>query len=349
MKNAYLLFAFLLASAFAGDLFAQDYEIRARTAGPGLVAVDVRFVGAGPNPMAVTDALLDFTVDLRYPAAAGLDYVSLDNTGGYGIQRASVEQVDGDDEFVGFALSVAPVFLLADWERDEWIEIFTATFDGDASPDEIVAIGALGSNPFNANIPNLNMSGPDFTPAIVGSANLPVELADFAVARVGAASATLNWTTEREENTSHFEVERSTNTQDWTVIATVDANGNSETALDYLAYDKDIALPVRNAGTVFYRLHIIDFDGHTEYSPVKTIAFEPMATSLTVYPNPTTDLVTVQTAEELVSVTLLDQQGRQLTTTNLNQLDLSGFPVGAYGLRIETVGGVETRVVVRGR
>ncbi len=78
----------------------------------------------------------------------------------------------------------------------------------------------------------------------------------------------LFWRTETEINNYGFEIERTININDnWTTIAFVDGNGNSNSPkyYDYSDYD------IYKAGKYYYRLKQIDNDGTFEYSDVITV------------------------------------------------------------------------------
>jgi hypothetical protein len=106
---------------------------------------------------------------------------------------------------------------------------------------------------------------------------LPVELKEFSVVKNGK-KAELNWTTAFERNNEGFEVHRSTDKENYTVIATVRGQGNSEGDVTYQTFDNS---PI--AGVNYYRLKQIDTDGEFEYSDVKSIEFAPEV-SVNIYP-----------------------------------------------------------------
>ena len=348
MKNFTIPFlSFALLYLFSNPLLAQDYEIRAIHQGGGLIAVEGRYVGAGVEPAQGSDAFLDLTIDLRWPEAANLNMGNPNNTGGYGISKAGNETVDGTDEYQGYQLASAPAFLPVTWTKDMWIEIFTVQSNSAGNTGETIVVGALGSNPFNPNIPNFNMSGFDFTPIISGAAVLPVELSGFEVQKIKETSARISWSTASEQGTAHFNLERSTDARNWSHLEKVTAAGNSFEHLDYSYFDKDLPLHLRQTGTVYYRLKIMDFNGTFEYSPVKSIHFERTESKVMLYPNPTQDIVHIESEEEVNMVTLYNSQGQIITTTISNQLDLKNYPSGVYRIGVETERGMSFKSVVK--
>ncbi len=332
---------------YSNALSAQDYEIKASHQGGGLISVEARFIGVGAEPAAGADAFLDFTIDLRWPAAANLNMGNPNNTGGYGISKAGVETVDGTDEYQSYQLSTAPLFLPVTWTKDTWVEIFTIQSNSDGSTGETIVVGALGSNPGNPNIPNFNMSGLDFVPAISGAAVLPVELSAFSAQKMNKTSSEVSWSTASELNTDHFSLERSTDARNWNKVAKLNAAGTSFEKLDYLYFDKNIPLEIRQAGTIYYRLKTIDFDGSFEYSRVQLVEFQVEDSKLIAYPNPTPDFFNLESEEGIVSVEVYNNQGKQLSATQTSQVSLKDYPAGAYRVKVDTGSRIKYITVVK--
>jgi uncharacterized protein (DUF1501 family) len=122
--------------------------------------------------------------------------------------------------------------------------------------------------------------------APVCAAVLPIELADFTVEKAGTADAQLKWLTASENNTSHFDIERSTNSKTFSKIGTVKATGHAHTLLTYDWLDKD--LPITQSSIFYYRLKTVDADQSFTISNVKSLFFNKNKQKLTmeVSPNP---------------------------------------------------------------
>jgi len=110
---------------------------------------------------------------------------------------------------------------------------------------------------------------------------LPVELTNF-TARLSGGNTILEWSTATELNNLGFEIERSLNQQTWITIGFVEGRGTTTESQSYLFTDEGIA------GTVYYRLKQIDFDGTYNFS----LVIEVNSASVTTidleqnYPNP---------------------------------------------------------------
>ncbi len=157
-------------------------------------------------------------------------------------------------------------------------------------------INTLNNN-LNCNAPGKNncsapnVYGPStLAPAGLSSAAmLPVKLSAFGVKSV-SNTAEITWTTDAEINASHFEIERSTDGQQFAKVGTVKSNVNTNYVSTYSFNDV-----LKISGKYYYRLKMVDQDGSFEYSPIRAINAVGTLT-MNVYPNPTTDYFVIQTA-----------------------------------------------------
>lgn len=188
------------------------------------------------------------------------------------------------------------------------------------------------------------IAGVDASIVPVTLASLNAQQADFN----GKHTAQLSWKTLSENNTSHFNIERSTDGSSWTMMGsvyTIANNGNSNSPLNY-AYNDDIS---GINGKVFYRLKMVDKDGRFVYS--NTIALTIGANNnfvVNVSPNPVnaSSSVSVQLTsakKQEVLLRVLSTNGTLLSTkyislqsgnTTINIKDLTNQPAGIYSLQV---------------
>lgn len=97
----------------------------------------------------------------------------------------------------------------------------------------------------------------------------------------------LSWATASEIDNESFELERSIDAKNWSVIGTIEGAGQS-TSTNFYEYDD------RNApfGRVYYRVKQVDFDGKFEYANnvvtlSRTLADDGKKFDFILYPNPT--------------------------------------------------------------
>jgi hypothetical protein len=107
---------------------------------------------------------------------------------------------------------------------------------------------------------------------------LPMKLISFDVVNQNE-NAKLQWSTSSEINSSHFELEKSTNGLIWAVFNQVQAAGHSSAIINYRGLDYNLGVI-----KTYYRLKLVDFDGSWEYSDVRVI--DQKINTLSIYPNP---------------------------------------------------------------
>lgn len=132
----------------------------------------------------------------------------------------------------------------------------------------------------------------------------------------------LNWNTETEMNSSHFEVERSADGRNYSIIGKVNAAGNSVSKNNYNYADRNTL-----NGLAYYRLKQVDMNGQFTYSkilPVMVIAFSRAAAS----PNPAETEITIHIPADWSGVyqyRIHDTNGRLLKQSG--ELQTGSFPV----------------------
>jgi len=94
---------------------------------------------------------------------------------------------------------------------------------------------------------------------------LPVELTRFEL-RPAAGDVALQWETASEWNNDYFQVEHSRDGHRFEVIAELNGRGTTQFTQQYAFLHRQ-----PGAGTHYYRLRQVDFDGRFEYSPIRVI------------------------------------------------------------------------------
>ncbi len=193
---------------------------------------------------------------------------------------------------------------------------------------------------------------------IPGSApiNLPIRLRDFTATKLNDRAAKLAWSTQTEENGSHFEIERSLDGHDWSFIGRVKAVGESSQLQNYSYVDAKLPLDGRSEKPFFYRLKMVDKDGTFEYSGTRRVVFDALGGSLIVYPNPARGEVFVAMPDitpdrGIADLTIMNAQGKlirkmKLMTNDDYRVDMSGFDAGVYYFHATFNGNTYTQKVV---
>ncbi|RYZ29695.1 MAG: T9SS type A sorting domain-containing protein [Chitinophagaceae bacterium] len=166
---------------------------------------------------------------------------------------------------------------------------------------------------------------------------LPITLTSF-VAKEQNDKVLLQWTTRDESNMSGFDVERSTDGNQFIKIATLAAK-NLEGLQQYEIVD---AMPV--AGNAFYRLRIREHNGQQRYSGV--VVINRSLANLQLYPNPAKNHLVINftaTKPGKEKIEIIDAGGRMLQSHNIdvkagqNSFRLATLPLanGTYYLRMQ--------------
>lgn len=186
----------------------------------------------------------------------------------------------------------------------------------------------------------------EVTYPIPSTANiLPIKLESFTASKFSNAASQLHWVSSSEVNASHIEVERSSDGTSWETLGSVETKGgyNVRSTYEYL----DEALPLsRGAQNIFYyRLKLVDLDGATEYSEIRSVTFDHNhITELSVYPNPAVDQIYVEMSttnyeSTTTKLNIFDVAGRlvksqTISTNGINQVDISTLARSMYTLKV---------------
>jgi hypothetical protein len=164
---------------------------------------------------------------------------------------------------------------------------------------------------------------------------LPVTLTYFKAAKEGGI-ANLAWATTEEVSNKGFEIQRSTSARNWEAIGFVANQTEDGNNKGLLSYDfKDVS-PL--AGTNYYRLKQIDFDGKFMYSSVVALQFDGAKGALTVYPNPVMDgrLTLSLPQSGAYKLSIFDLSGIRVLNASQsgNTVDIRSLRSGVYVLRV---------------
>ena len=165
---------------------------------------------------------------------------------------------------------------------------------------------------------------------VIAPAPLPVTLTYFE-ARGENNAAFLSWTTTEESNSDHFEIEHSRNGKNWSRIGEVTSVKNSSRPSSY-----SFGHAAPHPGINYYRLRMVDSDGSSSYSNLKSILFEAKNECI-IYPNPVTDHMYFKKTADLKQVDIISTSGVSQSTfhQNLDQgISLKQFRPGLYLIRL---------------
>jgi hypothetical protein len=175
----------------------------------------------------------------------------------------------------------------------------------------------------------------------VGAATiLPVTLANFRATKK-QQSIELQWKTASEQNAKLFVVEKSTDGIHFKAMAEVAAVGNSKEAQTYNHADKN-----PSQGDNYYRLLLKDNDGSSRHiGNIVKVNFLDANSVVSIYPNPVSDALTVQTSQTEAAnlqLRIMDISGQLIQTIEYNVeqgnnskiLDVHTLRAGTYLLQV---------------
>lgn len=189
----------------------------------------------------------------------------------------------------------------------------------------------------------------------IGITTLPVELVRFEASINESGFVDLLWVTASEVNSERFSVMRSSDGVNFTEIASVSAQGNSQQIFTYRFQDAS-----ENLGIAYYQLVEYDMDGSTQQSPITFVNAElKNKYSISSFPNPTNDAFSILFNYDLGGnyiVNVFNQSGQIIysesiaTSIGNNKIDLSllALPSDIYNIQlVDSEGAISNVRVVK--
>ncbi len=152
--------------------------------------------------------------------------------------------------------------------------------------------------------------------------------------------AHLQWTSENEQNFSHYEIERSSNSREWNKLGTANWKGGS--GKNEYSYEDDLSRFTSHVSRQFYRLKMVDKDGSFTYSKIVIIRLNNQP-SFSIYPNPASTSVQLQfdkSMNEKMQVKLLDMNGKVVVSgmwsvvSGVTRISTRKLPAGSYVVKV---------------
>jgi hypothetical protein len=170
---------------------------------------------------------------------------------------------------------------------------------------------------------------------------LPVKWLDFSGFYRPDKGVDLFWGTAYEKNTSHFEIQTSTDGKDWQVLDKMEAKGFSNSKVHYQLSDSNI-----NPGRNYYRILQHDLDGALDISKVISILIPATEKNgLKIRPNPATHQLLVEgDRNELDQMKIFNTTGQDESyriqfrriSSQVLEVSLEKLPKGIYILKTGT-------------
>lgn len=190
-----------------------------------------------------------------------------------------------------------------------------------------------------------NNTSPYFAKNPAGS--LVLVMLEFGIA-TNNKTVTLKWKAQQENNNESYQVERSSDSQEWFRIGEVKAVTTSSVAQSYSFTDQQ---PIN--GMNYYRLRMVNKDGKYGITTIKATRIGGNIKDVVIFPNPAHNNASLFFDEKItgtLSVAIYNPNGQLLETltssanTNVLSLDLSRFAKGNYFVSIQGSSGFKKTV-----
>jgi len=254
-------------------------------------------------------------------------YVDVTNTGANMVTNVSFDMSDGDVAGVVPANPANYVLLRRNGTSGAWAQFaFGATISGDV-----------------ITFPSVTLTDGYYTIGTLdaGPSPLPIELLHFN-ASLCDGKVCLNWVTLSEINNEKFEIEKSTDGINFSLVANISSkaiNGNSSTRLEYDLIDNDLRNDI-----LYYRLKQIDLDKTYSYSNIVFInSFSKTTPEILIYLNPSSGDVLILLnnfyKKDNIEINIIDTHGKlvcsekhNLQNSELNFIEISLKSVVSTGI-----------------
>jgi hypothetical protein len=289
-----------------------------------------------PSNIAISPAFAGYTYNNVNHCSGAVNF----STGGQTFDRRAVGTIDGGLDVV-ITNAWTDVMTITLWARNgaspqAGFVVLNSTNAGTPGPFSNYDISDASANAYDAN--SLTFTSPL---PLIGSV-LPVTFSGYDV-KCNDKGALITWSTATEQNSDKFEIQRSINGSDWTVIDNVKAAGISNSNRTYQYLDL-------KGGAAFYRIRQVDIDGRFTYTTIKRTDCKTGQFDVVVYPVPAKDQLTVVIRSDKAIRTdlqMIDMAGKVVNRiptqvnsgNNTINLNVSKLAAGQYIL-VSSDGGV---------
>lgn len=186
----------------------------------------------------------------------------------------------------------------------------------------------IGGSPGTQNIESSGIT--TFSPFTIfsdGPSPLPVELLNFQANCISDSKIEVTWSTASEHNSSHFLLESSEDSFNWTTLKTISSAGNSTVLQNYFFLDN------RNASNpIYYQLTQFDTDGKSKTYPIISNVCSNMdQQEIVVFPNPNAGVFYVRITSllklENATLSLRNLQGKEIIK---QKIEINGGTTNFY-------------------
>ena len=219
--------------------------------------------------------------------------------------------------------------------------------DGDfTSGATIATLSSAGGTELYYDIdPSVIASGSVITIGSIDAmqTSMPLDLLSF-TQRPEDTRTELLWTTANEYDFSHFELQTSVDGINWSIEAKIEGRGGDHVT----AYNYWMDRP--SQGNLYARLNQVDLDQSNSFS--NSLVIEPIAkeTIISIYPNPTSDIINYKINGAAGQIEIMDIQGKVKHTAwarpGEGYIDCNQFERGMYYILFKSAGHTTTTKLI---
>jgi hypothetical protein len=173
----------------------------------------------------------------------------------------------------------------------------------------------------------------------LGNNALPVELVYFH-GKLLSQGVVLEWQTASELNNDFFEIEVSTDGENYTTLANIEGQGSSTSVTNYDYVDR-----YPSTGLNYYRLRQVDFNGDFTFSNIISVMNDaPAKLFFSAYPQPASSHLTLQLMAiddtSIMNLVIYNMNGKVIRSISIDPktkqlpVDISAFTNGLYLVRL---------------
>ncbi|MBL0337506.1 MAG: T9SS type A sorting domain-containing protein [Chitinophagaceae bacterium] len=224
------------------------------------------------------------------------------------------------------------------------------------NPQGQIFLGTLGDNKLYRLENNFSTTflgnfsvagvGNDLTSCAFPLGVLPVSWVGFDAALQENGKVDLNWSVAEESYTVYY-VEYSQDGNNWQTLSTVSGTGNGSGIRQYRYVHQS---PV--AGANHYRIRMKDQTSQVLYSSIKMVDVKSRQGGISVWPNPTADVLHIQSAGAGGQVKIMDMSGRLMLKKQIipgeQGLSVQSLQKGVYMLQFTGADGlIQSKTFIR--
>ena len=213
-------------------------------------------------------------------------------------------------------------------------QIFVSTTAGN---NKLYRLEDDNSFTFVSNL-GLDGVGNDLTSCNFPFSVLPAVWQEFSAVVHDKEGVNLKWTVAQESNKKTYYVEHSHDGVNWSDLDLITGAGASGDPVKYTYFHATV-----ESGIHYYRIRQTSPDGHSSYSPVKTITLKENL-QIALWPNPVHDWLNLSmpqaSANAGYSASVFDIRGKLLyklkLESGINKVNIQSLAAGSYIIRVES-------------